>query len=381
MCYDCHLEIRSGSLPSPGGSSTSSTHSTTSYTSNNSNSSSLASSTHTNGKARRKISSPYLPSAGLLYNTIPEERGENSKQIYKSELSTHRPRSSNQASFTQNLNNTAKVNQKSADPNQRLQNKVMQHLEANRKFKASTEAAATMQSPGPLSSSTNIHKKSAVSTNPLCGGVFYPAVSSANSNSNSHTNISSQSPNQYSNNVGSTTTTISKPSPIPQPAGVGRQDHLVAPRSVQIEHAGPQPNLRRNYSSRRRLPLNDMIMQKKIAESLKKCSGARFPAISNLMAGSKPSIGLASPPLASPSIPDQHENVAVSCTSAPPPVPRSYYMKVWQASEIANASSVPLAVPQEPVQSQELPPRLMARGEKPPPQRPPKLKSFQITRI
>ena len=70
--------------------------------------------------------------------------------------------------------------------------------------------------------------------------------------------------------------------------------------------------------------------------------------------------------------------------SPSPPTP-SYYMKAWQASEVAKSvatsSGPPLAVAQEPVRSQELPPRQKTRGDDVPPERPPKSRALFIEKL
>ena len=97
-------------------------------------------------------------------------------------------------------------------------------------------------------------------------------------------------------------------------------------RSAPLDTAVPQSSLRRMPGSRKRMPLSDMIMQRP-----------------------------------------------------------SYYMKAWQASEVAKSvattSGPPLAVAQEPVRSQELPPRQKTRGDDVPPERPPKSRALFIEKL
>lgn len=157
-------------------------------------------------------------------------------------------------------------------------------------------------------------------------------------------------------------------------------------RSAPLDTAVPQSSLRRMPGSRKRMPLSDMIMQRKIADSLKRSLTSGLNLSSPV--GIIPSVQTANPtsPHSSGQMSPLSPTNTLSGTRARSPSPpvTSYYMKAWQASEVAKsvATSGPgLAIAQQPVKSQELPPRLKSRGDNTPPERPPKSRALFIEKL
>lgn len=151
----------------------------------------------------------------------------------------------------------------------------------------------------------------------------------------------------------------------------------------------PNP-LRRNIGQRRRLPLSDMIMHKRIADSLKKStsrlSGNEVGTPPQANTPPRPSPTRSSPGRRSPQLSALLASHIGRSVSAPPqPASPPYYMKAWQASEVALESH---AVEHKPVVAQELPPRLPARATAltdnntdSAPKRPPKLIAYHLANV
>jgi len=337
LCYGCHIEIRSASLPSPSASSTSSEHS---------------SSYSIHGRSSPALQNGHMTRKPVSHNTIP-------KEVVPS------TRSSKGYSKLHNDTSSWKMNSQShnSSPNQRLHEKVMQHMASNKDFKLKSM---------PNYCDTVKRLSQTLPEAPRFKSVVTHAPKPPTL---SHTTREFK---QYPVN----------PSPSVQPqrpkssSPVEAEGQLIAPRSVPVDHAVPQTSLRRMQGTRRRsIPFTDMIMQKKIAESLQK-------SLSNARKSTSPSSPTENRRSPSPMPHTARHSLSATTKSHSP------YMPMWQAREMAaSVNKLPVAVAQEPVQSQELPPRLVSRREpKPsespdaessdkPPGRPPRFKFLHVTKI
>ncbi|XP_067933815.1 uncharacterized protein [Watersipora subatra] len=394
LCYDCHIQIRSSCLPSPGASSTSSSHSTNSSASYRGSPSGAP---RSNGKQRRTI--PLAKPSGLLQSTIPEELPGWAKPTMQSlpKYSNNNQNMLKQPLPTPDLPWNA---ESISDPNLRLQQKIKGHVIANEDFKLRLKQNVDDHKPkltenlkASATPPANIRLKPRNNPQSEVASPFRSVVSPSDRRLHANTNQAWTSNilrdqglvDEHKQHVPLCTTQGQSNHPV-----VNRSDHfaqppkdpneqlnVVAPRAAPIDHAIPYPNPKRVHSPRRRLPLSDVIMHQKIAESLRKSleSGTQYPSPehSHVQARSAHTQGSKSP---SPN--RSLTRVSTSRTPSPP-----HYMKVWHASEIARSSpsSAPLAIPQEPVLSQSLPPRRAANDVERPPARPPKLNSLQITKI
>ena len=403
--------MRNLSLPSPSASSTSSSHSSNSFSSYGS---SGKTSTINGQTRRRKQPSPLTTPSSLLYNTIPEELPDWAKptdqeaiQVEQNHLLGQRPQYLDLSSI-----------HLATDPNQRLQDKIRQHVIANKDFKLKQNTADNASEEIVNQNAQNrarthlVHQRvaQASTTKPFKSMARFnpqPDTSSPFHTSSVSTSQADRSADQYKSTVihtplrkpqemnsynqpiSSEVSTSSSPSSSQtqhiQPLKENLDNHVhITPRAAPIDLAVPLPNTKRSHS-RRRVPLSDMIMQKKIAESLRKSLtiGARQPSPEVTEASS----GLSMSPGGSLDLPGRASTSihVARMARTRSPSPPSHYMKAWQASEVAQSSDTDahsnLAIPQAPVQSQQLPPRQVARVIDIPPGRPPKLNSLHITKI
>ena len=401
----------------------------------------------------RKPPSPLAAPSGLSNNVIPEEsafRMSPLSQVYSpNATSPYSQPHSNSPHFRQSESGSPTISSPSTrssqtqspvdllrDPNQRLQDKIMLHLQANKDYKQNTSPnSSRTQSPvqnttpqrvqSPLShsplASTPQHVISPTTQTPLMNHVPPPQQILRRAASSPSPSVSSSGTPQYRpiihpNSAASNTqiqqynkptsqmsqprrhsadieTVVSPHTPPAVPSGglkvlpLAGEEKISQLRSAPLDTAVPQCSLRRMPGSRKRMPLSDMIMQRKIAESLKRSlsSGLKLsspvgviPSVQTNTPTSPRSTGPISPLSPTPVM-------SGGRTRSPSPPTPSYYMKAWQASEVAKSvatsSGPPLAVAQEPVRSQELPPRQKTRGDDVPPERPPKSRALFIEKL
>ena len=353
LCYNCRVAAFIATLSSSGALSTLSQSSNTSH----------GSYSPTPLPTNQKPPSPLAidnNNISLVKDSMQGETIPRPNAVMSQMNNSRQPQPLHYSSYL-NLSSHSQPELAAHDPNRRLHQKILQHLEANKNFKAQqvTTRAEAYGSPNSKQEARRI-----ISHPQLDGSIPHMSVQSTRDvteyrqrkqptadEAQSAVDPRSPTPTETDNRLSASAKLLES------------LQSKITPRAAPIDLAIPAVNSRRSHGARRRLPLSDMIMQRKIAESLKKSLTGSRP--------SSPPQGPISPPLRFSStqqplrLPTAGSPVS-PFTSGRPRLPSPpHYMKVWQASEIAHSRPLapPMATEQAPVQSQELPPKLPPQGE------------------